>query len=493
MEELKTRFPAGRGLRASSTTPRRSSANRSRGRSHVCSMRSSWSAIVVLVFLQNWRSTIIPLVAVPVSLIGTFAVMAMLGFTPEQYLAVRPGAGDRHRGRRRDRGGRERRTLDRARPVAQRGGVSRAMEEVTVAVIAIAFGLSAVFIPTAFISGITGQFYRQFALTIATSTLISAFNSLTLSPALAAILLKPHGAKKDCLTATARFPLRLVLQAASTRSSTATTDDVRPRRCAGACALAAIGMLVYVGLLGLTYFGFTSVPAGFIPTQDKGYLLVNVQLPDSASLQRTQEAMVAQMRRSPCKTKGVGAHRRRSPASRSCSTPTARTRHRCSSSSTRLTTARSRNSTPTRSCASCMRRCLTRRLRRRQVAVFGAPPVDGMGNAGGFKLMVEDRGNNGLRRSAGADRQSGRKGQAASPDSSDLFSQFRASMPQLYVDIDRMKCKTHGRALSDVFNTLAGLSGRILRQRLQPIRPHLAGESPGRSQFPHAIPSRSHE
>ncbi len=156
-------------------------------------------AIVVLLFLQNWRTTLIPLVAVPVSLIGTFAVMACLGFSLNNIslcgLVLAIGI-----------------VVDDAIVVvenverwiehglAPREAAYKSMEEVTVAVIAIAFGLSAVFIPTAFLPGITGQFYRQFALTIATATLISAFNSLTLSPALAAILLQPHGAKKDILT-----------------------------------------------------------------------------------------------------------------------------------------------------------------------------------------------------------------------------------------------------------------------------------------------------
>ena len=197
------------------------------------------------------------------------------------------------------------------------------MDEVTVAVVAIAFGLSAVFIPTAFISGITGQFYRQFALTIAASTLISAFNSLTLSPALAAILLKPHGAKKDILTPPAQFPLRLVLQAASTRSSTCTTEFTAT--CVRWCLRgAAIVLLVYVGLVGLTYFGFKIVPVGFIPAQDKGYLMASIQLPDSASLQRTAGGRSPAPSRSRC-TPMASPTPSPSPASRSSSTPTAPT------------------------------------------------------------------------------------------------------------------------------------------------------------------------
>ena len=148
-------------------------------------------AIVVLVFLQNWRAALIPLIAVPVAIVGTFAVMAAARLQPEQHLAVRAGAGDRHRRGRRDRGRRKRRALAGA-GLPPREAARKAMDEVTGPVIAVALVLCAVFVPCAFISGITGQFFRQFAVTIAVSTVISAFNSLTLSPALAAILLKPH-------------------------------------------------------------------------------------------------------------------------------------------------------------------------------------------------------------------------------------------------------------------------------------------------------------
>ncbi len=165
----------------------------------------------------------------------------------------------------------------------------KSMDEVTVAVIAIAFGLSAVFIPTAFLSGITGQFFRQFALTIATATLISAFNSLTLSPALAALLLAPHGAKKDVLTRALNLVLGWFFRGFNAVFNWGT--GVYARLVTYCLRGAAVAMLVYFGLLGLTYLGFKTVPTGFIPTQDKGYLLANVQLPDSASLERTVDVM----------------------------------------------------------------------------------------------------------------------------------------------------------------------------------------------------------
>ncbi|MCE5268656.1 MAG: efflux RND transporter permease subunit, partial [Planctomycetaceae bacterium] len=240
-------------------------------------------ALVVLLFLQNWRATVIPLIAVPVSLVGTFAVMACLGFSLNNIslcgLVLAIGI-----------------VVDDAIVVvenverwiehglAPREAAYKSMEEVTVAVIAIAFGLSAVFVPTAFLSGITGQFYRQFALTIATATLISAFNSLTLSPALAAIMLRPRDAKKDVLTKLLDTFFGWLFRGFNGLFQQTTSVYERlVRLCVRG---AAVALLVYVGLLGLTYLGFNAVPTGFVPQQDKGYLLVNAQLPDSASLAR---------------------------------------------------------------------------------------------------------------------------------------------------------------------------------------------------------------
>ena len=175
--------------------------------------------LVVIVFLQTWRAAIMPIVAIPVSLIGTFAVMAALRLLAEHADAVRPGARDRHRRRRRHRRGRERRAQHRARACRRARPRTRTMDEVGGAVIAIALVLVAVFVPTAFIPGISGQFYRQFALTIAVSTVISAFNSLTLSPALAALLLKPHD-DADAAPRSSLARSAAVLPTASTAAST---------------------------------------------------------------------------------------------------------------------------------------------------------------------------------------------------------------------------------------------------------------------------------
>ena len=198
MERLKQRLPGRRRL------PHRLRPDRVRARvdqtpwSRRCSRPSLLVVIVVMVFLQTWRASIIPLVAVPVSLVGTFAVMLRVRLLAEHAVALRPGAGHRHRRRRRDRGGGERGAAHRAGHDAD-GGDPQGDGRSVGPIIAIALVLCAVFVPTAFISGLTGQFYRQFALTIAISTVISAFNSLTLSPALASRLLRPHGAPRDRL------------------------------------------------------------------------------------------------------------------------------------------------------------------------------------------------------------------------------------------------------------------------------------------------------
>ncbi|MBU6295681.1 MAG: efflux RND transporter permease subunit, partial [Planctomycetes bacterium] len=244
--------------------------------------------VVVLVFLQNWRATLIPLIAVPVAVIGTFAAMAMLGFSINNIslfgLVLAIGI-----------------VVDDAIVVVEnverligsglspRQAAIKAMEEVTGPVVAVALVLCAVFIPCAFISGITGQFFRQFAVTVAVSTVISAFNSLTLSPALAAILLKPHGSRIDPLQWTINLVAGWFFNLFNMFFSYAA---------AGYGGIVGIllrlsvpTLVIYVVLLACTGWLFQKIPTGFIPSQDQGYLLVNVQLPESASVQRTREVM----------------------------------------------------------------------------------------------------------------------------------------------------------------------------------------------------------
>jgi hydrophobe/amphiphile efflux-1 (HAE1) family protein len=242
--------------------------------------------IVVMLFLQSWRIALIPLIAVPVSLVGTFAVMAPLGFSLNSLslfgLVLAIGI-----------------VVDDAIVVVEnverwikygldpKEATRRAMDEVGGAVISIAVVLTAVFVPTALISGISGQFYRQFALTIAIATVISAFNSLTLSPALAALLIRPGHAKKDLLSHFIDTVLGWFFRLLNR------TFDLGIARYGAVVRrllrVSGLVLVVYVGLLALTGLTFEKVPAGFIPTMDQGYLVVFAHLPDGASLQRNDD------------------------------------------------------------------------------------------------------------------------------------------------------------------------------------------------------------
>ncbi len=242
-------------------------------------------AVVVLIFLQSWRSTIIPLTAVPVAIIGTFAVMAIMGFSLNNLtlfgLVLAIGI-----------------VVDDAIVVVEavehhieegmtpKQAAVKAMEEVSGPVIAVALVLSAVFVPCAFITGITGQFFRQFALTIAVSTVISALNSLTLSPALAALFLKPKGARRDPIGRVLNFLLGWFFWLFNFAFRHAT--NAYTRVVGMLLRVSVLVLIVYAAMLGLTYWGFNQLPTGYIPTQDKGYLLVSLQMPDATSLERTK-------------------------------------------------------------------------------------------------------------------------------------------------------------------------------------------------------------
>ena len=244
--------------------------------------------IVVIVFLQTWRASIIPLAAVPVSLVGTFAAMLALGFSinalslfglvlaigivvDDAIVVVENVERNIHLG------------------LSPRDATNQAMKEVTGPIIATALVLCAVFIPTAFISGLTGQFYRQFALTIAISTVISAFNSLTLSPALCAILLRPAHAPEDWLTRALNFllgwffwPFNRFFQWSSNFYSKMVKSLLRR---------AVVALVLYAGLIAVTFYLFQTTPTGFVPLQDKQYLVAFAQLPDAASLDRTDKVI----------------------------------------------------------------------------------------------------------------------------------------------------------------------------------------------------------
>ena len=403
--------------------------------------------IVVLIFLQSWRATIIPLLAVPVSLVGTLAVMQLMGFSLNNLsmfgLVLAIGV-----------------VVDDAIVVVEnverwiehglspREASYKSMEEVTVAVIAVAFGLSAVFIPVAFISGITGQFYRQFALTIAVSTLISAFNSLTLSPALTAILLKPKGAKRD--------PLTWFLDTAfgwffrGFNRAFEWTTNVYGHLVTWCIRGAVVSLAVYAGLIALTWLDLKTTPVGFIPQQDQGYLFVNAQLPDSASLERTS-AVCDKLTKLALKTPGVD-HTVGLPG---YSMVNGINLANVASVILVLKSFHDRENDPAQGAdaiiASLQRQ--TRDVQEALVGVFNAPPIQGLGTTGGYKLQVQDRGSAGLPALEGAalnmiDTARGQPGVLGA------ITSFRSNTPQLYIDVDRTKVKNMNVALNNVFDTL---------------------------------------
>jgi multidrug efflux pump len=445
MEELKTRFPAGLDYRIQydPTTSVRESIHEVQ---KTLFEAIGLVVIVVLVFLQTWRASIIPLLAVPVSLIGTFAAMAAFGFSLNNLslfgLVLAIGI-----------------VVDDAIVVVEniehhianglspRDAARKAMDEVSGAVVAVALVLGAVFVPTAFMTGITGQFFRQFALTIAVSTAISALNSLTLSPALGAILLKPHGAKKDwfqkLLDGLLGWFFNGFNRTFSWASNAYGTTVGRITR------LAAIVLLVYAGLLGLTALGFKVVPGGFLPTQDRGYGIGFCQLPDAASLDRTQ-AVVDKMAKIARETPGVlntmeiagfnlfGGNQPNTGAVFVPFKEFSERKGKDEDMGTILAT-------------------LNRRYRAEIpeafVGVFPPPPVAGIGNAGGYRLYIQDRGNAGLQELQNQAFALMMKANQT-PSLAGNLTTFRANVPQLWLDVDRVKAKSMSVPLSNIFGTL---------------------------------------
>ena len=576
-------------------------------------------AVVVLLFLQNWRSALIPLVAVPVAIVGTFAVMAAFGFSLNNLtlfgLVLAIGI-----------------VVDDAIVVveavehhiengmAPKAATIRAMEQVSGPVIAIGLVLSAVFVPCAFISGIVGQFFRQFALTIATSTIISAFNSLTLSPALAAMLLRPReeiGSKNVlpklvyALLGGLLGWMHLTPWLSGRAAAFGLTPGPWAVPVAGAVAGALAGMLVaipvnfllweffrgfnavfkasirlygrivsgmlrvsvlvifvYAGLVGLTYYGFVSTPAGFIPSQDMGYLLINVQLPDSLATERTQ-ALMTRIEKMAKATPGIkhtqamtgqsmlltangsnfgsmfvildeyenrpnpvlyrffawyddtvgvldsrleGMYRslqkpfkvpllprldvRKPPYVRLApveipipfrSALLARIGpsdkmdrlHRRAYPPARPDPKTGRPVMPPSYLETTLRRWLrqpkteslsgdaiSNSLRMQyagedaMITVLGPPPVRGVGRAGGFKIMIEDRGDNGppILQDQTENVNDRCKEQR---ELVGMTSVFRANVPQIYVDVDRKACMSKGVQLSDMFDTMRVYLGSL--------------------------------
>jgi multidrug efflux pump len=402
--------------------------------------------LVVILFLQTWRASIIPLVAVPVSVVGTFALMLMFGFSVNALtlfgLVLSIGI-----------------VVDDAIVVVENvernieGGLSprdatyQAMREVSGPIIAIALTLIAVFVPIAFISGLTGQFYRQFALTIAISTIISAFNSLTLSPALAAMLLKSHDAPKDWLTRVMDKYLGGFFHWFNgffKRSS-----DGYSNRVVSVLGRKAAAFVVYLVLIGLTYVGFNQVPTGYIPAQDKQYLIGFAQLPDGASLDRTEDVL-RRMTDIALKTPGV-AH--------GVGFPGLSINGFTNSSNAGIVFLPLKGFDERRSSdlsAEAISQSINMQfgtIKDAFMMVLPPPPVRGLGTTGGFKMQIEDRGD--LGDQALADTIGAIMAKAAeTPELAGVYSGFQINVPQLFVDIDRTRAKQLGIPITSVFDTL---------------------------------------
>ena len=402
---------------------------------------------VVIVFLQTWRASLIPVIAIPVSLIGAFSILASLGFSLNNLslfgLVLAVGI-----------------VVDDAIVVVEnverniaaglspKAAAHRTMDEVGGALIAIALTLCAVFVPTAFISGISGQFFRQFAVTIAASTLISCLVSLTLSPALCALLFRPHaahpGARRPML------PMRAVgwffalfnrgfdgLSAAYGRTTTLLVRSL------------GTVLLVYAGLIAFTGYQFSRTPTGFIPEQDQGYSIVLLQLPPGASLDRTDQVL-RQAVSIIMQTPGV-AH----------AVPfTGLDATTFSDASNSATIFAKYDPFESRVAKGQGGDEILGDLRRRLSAIQGAfvlaiapPPVQGIGSAGGFKMMIQDRSGHGADAlaaaanalTAAANRQ---------PEFAGVFTLFNTRTPSVFTDIDREKAEKVGLTPSDVFDTL---------------------------------------
>ena len=402
--------------------------------------------IVVVLFLQTWRASIIPLVAVPVSIIGTFAVMHLIGFSINALslfgLVLAIGI-----------------VVDDAIVVVENvernieAGLSpkqatyQAMTEVSGPIIAIALVLVAVFVPLAFISGLTGQFYRQFALTIAISTVISAFNSLTLSPALAALLLRAHDAPKDRLTRVLDAVLGWLFRGFNrmfNAGGRAYGGGVRR-----AVSRKSVMMAMYLALVGVAVLLFRAVPGGFVPLQDKQYLVGFAQLPDGASLDRS-DSVIRRMGDIALKTPG---------AQNTVAFPGLSINGFTNSSNSGIVFVPLANfedrTTPDLK-AGAIAGNLNGQFGAIQdafIAVFPPPPVQGLGTIGGFKLQIEDRAGLGYE-ALDAATKAFLAAAAKAPELGRMFTGYQVNVPQLYADIDRVRARQLGVAVTDVFDTL---------------------------------------
>ena len=403
--------------------------------------------LVVLVFLQTWRAAIIPLIAIPVSLIGTFAAMTAFGFSINNIslfgivLAIgivvddaivvveaiehhiENGLSPRDAARKAM--DRSQWRLGRHRARAGRGLYPHGIHQ-----------------------RISGQFFRQFALTIAVSTAISALNSLTLSPALAALLLRPQGAKKDRFQRVIDGLLGWFFRGFN--KVFAWSSNAYGNTVGRLTRLAAIVLLIYAGLLGLTALGFKVVPGGFLPTQDRGYAVAYAQLPDAASLDRTQ-AVVDKIAKIARETPGIldtieiagfnlfGGNQ---PNTAAVFLPFKE-----------LLRANTQPRTSMPAIVAKLNARVRAEIPEALVAVFPPPPVAGIGNAGGYRLFIQDRGNAGLEELQTQAFALAMKANQT-PGLANNLTTFRANVPQLWLDVDRVKAKSMDVPLSNIFGTL---------------------------------------
>ncbi|MFG1385929.1 efflux RND transporter permease subunit [Xanthobacter versatilis] len=402
--------------------------------------------LVVIVFLQTWRASIIPLLAVPVSIVGTFAVMHLFGFSINALtlfgLVLAIGI-----------------VVDDAIVVVENvernieGGLSpreatyKAMQEVSGPIIAIALVLIAVFVPLAFITGLTGQFYKQFALTIAISTVISAINSLTLSPALSALLLKGHDAPKDRLTRLMDFAFGWFFKGfnkAFVKGSNAYGGVVKRT-----IAHKVIMLGLYLVLVAMTAVLFRAVPPGFVPGQDKQYLVGFAQLPDGATLDRTEE-VIRHMSDIALKQEGVKS---------AIAFPGLSINGFTNSSNSGIVFV-GLDEFEARKSPALSGNAIALALNQKfasipdaMIAMFPPPPVQGLGTIGGFKFQIEDRAGRGYEALDQAAKAFLAKA-ATAPELAGLFSSYQVNVPQLFADIDRVKARQLNVAVTDVFETM---------------------------------------
>ncbi len=434
--------------------------------------------LVVIVFLQTWRASIIPLLAVPVSIVGTFSLMLLFGFSINalslfgMVLAIGIVVDDAIVVV-------ENVERNIAEGLSPKQATYKAMQEVSGPIIAIALTLVAVFVPLAAMSGLSGEFYKQFAMTIAISTVISAFNSLTLSPALSALLLKGHHDKQDWLTRGMNKVLggffrgfNRVFQRGSEAYGKGVGGVVRHK---GAM------MLLYVLLLGLTFVLGRAVPGGFVPAQDKEYLIAFAQLPTGASLDRTEEVIRA-MTDVALKQPGVD---------HAVAFPGLSVNGFTNSSSAGIVFAtlkpyeeRQKEGLSANVIAMSLQQQFNG-VKEAYVAVFPPPPVMGLGTLGGFKMQLEDRGSLGYEALAKAANDFVMKARQT-PELGPTFSSYEINVPQLDVNLDRVKAKQLGVPVTDVFETMQvylgslyvndfNTFGRVYQVRVQadaPFRAH---------------------